>query len=133
MNQGTKMIKLKAFFPALTVALLLSSAAFGADVSGRWKGSMPGREGNSRDVSFDFKVDSAKLTGKFIGPLGRSIDITDGKIEGDNLSFKVALEVGGTAYNMNYNGKISGDEIQMKVIREGAPRSSEFTLKRAGS
>ena len=125
------MFEFRGMIPAL--AVLMVTPAMAADVNGRWKGSMPGREGNARDVSFDFKAGGAKLDGKFIGPQGRSIDITDGKIEGDNLSFKVALEFNGASFQMSYSGKLAGDEIQMKVVREGAPRAAEFTLKRAGS
>ena len=117
----------------LAITAALAASALGADIDGKWKGSMPGRDGNGRDVSFDFKASGATLNGKFVGPQGRDIDISDGKLDGDLLSFKVAIEFNGSSYKMSYTGRAAAGEIHLKMVREGAPRSVEFTLKRAGS
>jgi hypothetical protein len=117
----------------MLAAALASVAMLGADVSGKWKGSMPGRDGNTRDVSFNFKADGSKLSGTMMGPMGRETEISDGKVDGDNISFNVKLDLNGTAMTIVYTGKVKGEEIDMKSQREGAPRSTEFTVKTAGS
>lgn len=118
----------------LVVAMLsLVLAAMGADVSGTWKGSVPGRDGNTREISFQFKADGGKLTGSMLGPMGNEVDISEGKVDGQDLSFKVVLELNGSAVSLNYTGKLDGDDLKLKMQREGAPRAMEMMLKKAGS
>ena len=117
----------------VTTTALLAISAMAADVNGKWKGAMPSRDGNAREVSFQFKTDGANLTGNFMGPMGREINIKDGRVAGDSISFSLSLEFNGSMVKVNYTGKFSGDDLNMKMQREGAPRSVEFTLKRAGA
>ena len=115
----------------LAVLLVLTAAvAAAADVNGKWRGQVTGREGQTRDLTFNLKAESGTLTGDYVGPSGRQIAITDGKIAGDDISFAVTIDFGGNTMKFNYSGKVAGDEIRMKVQREGAPRVNEFILKR---
>ena len=117
----------------VTMAALMAVQALAADLNGKWKGAMPSRDGNARDISFQFQADGGNLTGSFIGPMGREIAIKDGKVSGDSISFSVSLELNGNFVKIGYTGKLSGEELSMKMQREGASRSVEFTLKRAGA
>lgn len=122
-------MKLRTFLtPAL--ALLLSVAAFAADVSGKWTAEVAGRNGQTRTQNFTFKAEGAKLTGSVGGPQGDT-PIADGKVDGDKISFTVTREFNGNTMKMNYTGTLAGDEIKMKSTREGADRVQEFTAKRA--
>jgi len=62
------------------------------------------------ELTFTFKVDGDKLTGKVESAMGE-IELTNGKVKGDEFSFDV--DVGGNT--MGHDCKISGDEIKMKV------------------
>ncbi len=117
----------------VTIAAALAIPAVAADIDGKWNGAMPSRDGNPREVSFQFKAEGAKLTGHFIGPMGREIAIQDGKVAGDSISFSVSLDFNGNMVKIGYTGKLSGGDLKMKMQREGASRSVEFTLKRAGA
>ncbi len=117
----------------VVLSFVFAMTAFCADLTGKWKGSMPGRDGNAREISFDFKADGAKLTGSMMGPMGNEIEISDGKVDGQDLSFKVVLEFNGNAMSLNYTGKLEGDDLKLKMQREGAPRAMEMILKKAGS
>ena len=122
-------MKLRTFLtPAL--ALLLSVAAYAADVTGKWTAEVAGRNGQTRTQNFTFNADGAKLTGTLGGPQGDTA-IADGKIDGDNISFTVTREFNGNSMKLSYTGAVSGDEIKMKQTREGADRVQEFTAKRA--
>ena len=111
------------------ILLALTAGALAADVSGKWVAQVPGRSGNTREVTFTFKADGDKLTGSMAGRQGQEIAISDGKISGDTLSFSISMERGGDTIKQNYTGKISGDSIQMKrESAQGQPR--EFTAKR---
>ena len=56
--------------------------------------------------------------------------ISDGKIDGDSLSFSQVMEFNGNSVKLIYKGKISGDEIKFTREREGG-EPVEFTAKRA--
>ena len=99
------------------VVLLALSAAYAADVTGKWVAESQGRNGPTQ-TTFTFKADGAKLTGTVTSPgmMGgepTETPITDGKIDGDNISFVVVRNFGGNEMKITYKGKVSGDEIRM--------------------
>ena len=60
-------------------------------------------------------------------------EISDGKIDGNNISFTVKVEFNGNTMVTKYEGTLSGDELKLKVNREGrnGPTTSELTAKRS--
>jgi len=111
----------------LLASLALVAAA--ADVSGKWVAQIPGRDGQTRETTYNFKADGAALKGTMSGFQGNQIDISDGKIDGDKISFVVKMEFNGNAIEMKYSGVVAGDEIKMK--RSTQRGEQEFTAKRA--
>ena len=129
---------------------LLTVIASAADVNGKWVAQMPGRGGQgrggqgrgpggeapgggqTREVTFNFKTDGEKLTGNMLTPMGER-EISDGKVSGDDISFKMVMQRGENKMTMNYTGKVSGDEIKFTRTMEGREMKTEFTAKRAGS
>ncbi|MFN0167297.1 MAG: hypothetical protein ACKV22_12780 [Bryobacteraceae bacterium] len=111
--------------PLLMVGLAVYALA--ADVGGKWKASFQTPNGATRETLFTFKVDGDKLSGTVSGQRGES-QITDGKVEGDSISFAVVRNFNGNEFKMNYKGKVAGDEIQMTA--GGGQRSFEMTAKR---
>ena len=122
-------MKARTILAVGVILLLAVTMALAADVSGKWSGEMEGRNG-PRPVNFTLKADGDKLSGKMIGMGGREMDISDGKVKGDEVSFNVVVEFNGNSMKMSYAGKVSGDEMKMKMQREGADRVVEFTVKR---
>ncbi|MGA2063033.1 MAG: hypothetical protein ABSG67_21380 [Thermoguttaceae bacterium] len=99
------------------------------EINGRWLSKFETPDGESMELTFTFKVDGDKLTGKVESPMGE-IELTNGKVKGDEFSFDV--DVGGNT--IGHDCKISGDEIKMKIKGFGGDESQparEFTLKRA--
>jgi hypothetical protein len=116
----------------LVFGMLLAGLAMAADVTGKWTASAPGRGGQTREVTYDLKAEGNTLTGTMTGFRGQDLTITDGKIDGDNISFKTKMEFNGNEMIMNYKGVVSGDEIKFTQEREGGSgRAREFTAKRA--
>ena len=117
-----------------TISLLSLSAIFAilasaADVTGKWIAQVPGRDGQTREVTYNFKADGAALSGSMSGPQGADVAISDGKIDGDSIAFSVKLEFNGNARVYNYTGVVAGDEIKMKSqTQRGA---QEYVAKRA--
>jgi len=109
----------------------LAAAVQAADVTGKWTAQVQGQGGQTREQTFNFKADGEKLTGTTSGMQG-DVEILDGKLKGDELSFNVKMSFQGNDVKMNYKGKLAGDEIKFTRQREGSDRPpTEFTAKRA--
>lgn len=112
------------------VALAGSFTLQAADMTGKWVAQVPGRGGETREQTFNFKQEGAQLTGSISG-FDEDMPIEDGKVEGDHISFSVTYPFGG-GMKMLFKGTVSGDEIKMTREREGGGRGPrEFTAKRA--
>jgi hypothetical protein len=91
---------------------------------------MPGRNGQTREATFNLKADGNTLTGTVSGPRG-DMDISDGKIDGDQISFTQNMEFNGNTMKLLYKGTVSGDTIKFTRSRDGGEgRAQEFTAKR---
>jgi hypothetical protein len=110
------------------IAMLLVSAAFAADVDGKWTGTMDTPNG-AVPVGFTFKADGAKLDGSTMGPDGKDIKIADGKVDGNNITFSVTIDFQGMPITMNYKGAVAKDEIKFMIDIFGMP--FDLTVKRA--
>jgi hypothetical protein len=103
----------------LVLALLLfAGVAFGADVDGKWAGTIPGMD---IPVSYAFKAEGSTLTGTSSGPENTTIPIKDGKIDGNKISFSVTIDFGGQAMKMEYKGVVSADKIVLTLDMMGQP------------
>lgn len=121
-------MKRRMFGMAAVALLLTAMAAMAAsDVTGNWSGQMAGPNGEGFALTFTFKQDGAKLTGTVAGPQGDPIEIKDGKVDGDKLSFTIIVN---DQMTIKHEGTIAGDEIKLTSSSEQGP-SGTVTLKRA--
>src|SRR2546426_370093 len=105
------------------------------DPTGTWKWTQAGRQGGAeREFSLKLKLDGEKLTGKLTQPARgggggtTDIEIKDGKLKGDEISFTTSVEGrGGNTVTSKYNGKISGDTIKGKIERPGRDGATQET------
>jgi hypothetical protein len=105
-----------------------------ADVSGKWTFEQPGRGGNpGRPVTITLKADGSTLTGTMPRAAAAAhrrtpIAISDGKVDGDNISFTVKREMNGNTIVTKYEGTVAGDELKLKITRtgqDGTPQTNE--------
>ena len=123
-----------------TILLVLAFAAVAADVTGKWVAEQPGRPGGPpRQTTFNLKADGAKLTGTMSAP-GRGggaptdTEITNGKVDGNNITFEVKRQTQNGEMVSKYEGTLSGDELKLKTTRpgqDGTPMAVEMTAKRS--
>jgi len=115
----------------LTLAFVPVAAHAAADVSGNWTGEIKGPDGgNGFQITFTFKVDSGKLTGSVQGAQGDPIAISDGKVDGDKISFNVVFN--GTTITHEGTVNSAGDEIKLSTkSSDGNFPANDMTLKRA--
>jgi hypothetical protein len=109
-------------------------AASAADVSGKWTAQLPGRGGTQTTTTFTFSVSGDTLTGTVQTPRGEN-PISDGKIDGDMISFVETLNFNGNEFKVNYTGTVKGDTIEFTRTggggRGGRGREATFTATRA--
>ena len=123
----------------MTILLLAAVVAMAADASGKWMFEQQGRGGNTMQVTLTLKVDGAALTGTVSQP-GRGGEtmetaITDGKVDGNNISFTVKREFNGNSFVITYKGVLDGDTLKLDITRPGRgggePRTDSVTAKRS--
>ena len=118
-------------FISACFALAIVATAWAADISGKWVAQVPGRGGQTRETTFNFKAEGTKLTGTVSGMQGDN-PISDGKIDGANISFMVVATMNNNEVKFSYKGVVAGDEIKFTRSREGGNQPpAEFTAKRA--
>jgi hypothetical protein len=61
-------------------------------------------------TTFTFERDGSKLTGT-LGSQRGDMEISDGTIEGNNISFKLVMTRGDRTFEMMYSGTVEGDTI----------------------
>ena len=110
--------------------LLIAGMLPAADVSGTWKGSFD-YNGTAVPLTFDMKADGAALTGSVTGLPTPKVDIKDGKIDGDALSFWVGIEFQGNPIKLLVKGKVDGDQITFNIGTEGGEWSTELKAKKS--
>jgi hypothetical protein len=114
------------------VALLLALTAFAAwaaDVTGTWSGTVSGPQGDLT-LTYTFKQDGTKLTGTVAGPTD-PLPLADGKVEGDQISYSVSVDMGGGAVKFVSKGTIKGDEIVVTTTNDaGVDLGGPMTLKK---
>jgi hypothetical protein len=114
----------------LTLFLAIAIGVSAADLNGKWTAQVPGRGGETREVTFTFKTAGDALSGAVSGMQGQENPISDGKVNGDNISFTVKMERNGNTMTQTYTGTVAGSEIKMKRAG-GRGEPIEFTAKRA--
>ncbi len=113
-----KLISLCALF-ALSAIMALA-----ADVTGTWKGEA-NPNGKGGPPNFTFKQAGSALTGT-TSMRGNDVEISNGKVDGDKISFEVTVEGQNGKMTTKYSGSVSG--TTMKLSRESARGTSEVTL-----
>ena len=148
----------------ITAALALGAAtelrAADSKATGTWTWVQQGGRGgggggntnaNPRKTTLKLKADGEKLTGTLTKPMGGGrrggaggaaaaapeptpIEISDGKVKGDEISFSVKREFNGNAFVTKYNGKVDGDKITGKIELParggGDPQTRDWTATR---
>ena len=123
-------MKKRILFLSVCFVLAALTAVWAEDITGKWVAQVPGREGQTRETTFNLKSEGDKVTGTVSGRQGDT-PISDGKISGSDISFTMTANFQGNSIKFIYKGKVSGDEIKFTRTREGADQAQEFTAKKA--
>lgn len=118
------------------ILLVVSAVALAADaVTGKWvwesQGFGFGGGGGGMKTTLTLKADGAKLTGTITVPVFgggppdpgtppqmEDIPISNGKVDGTNITFEVAREMMGNTRTTKYEGVLSGSDLKIKIIQQ---------------
>ena len=100
-------------------------------MTGKWKAEFDTQIGVQKYI-YEFKVDGDKLTGKAIGERNGQkdeVEITEGKINKDEIAFVEPLKFQGQELRIEYKGKLSDNEIKF-TRKVGDVATEELVAKR---
>ena len=111
------------------VVCVLTTSLLAADATGVWKGEVKLPTGQALPFVARLKQDGAKISGKLDGIGGAAdVEIKDGKIDRDTITFSGVRQIGGADVKFNYTAKmVDADTIDFKILRDdgtGAPLGS---------
>jgi hypothetical protein len=113
---------------------LTSMVTFAAAIDGKYTAETPGRGGGAPTTNtLTLKADGSNLTGSLDGGRGPT-DISEGKIDGMNVTFKVVQDLGDKGKRTStYTGMLMGDDLKLTVTREPAGKGGpqDMAFKRA--
>ena len=69
------------------------------------------------------------MTGTMLGQDNSQMPIKDGKIDGNNISFSVTIDMGGNQMNLDYKGVVAADQIKLSLEVMG--QAMEFQVKKS--
>jgi len=128
---------MKRITVVLAMLTLLAGLVFAeAAINGKWVSERKvDRDGQSFTIiqTFDLKADGPKLTGKATMKFGdmepREMDIQDGKITGDKVSWTTTMQTPNGDFKMLYTATVTGDSLKGEVARDGGD-ARPFEAKR---
>ena len=123
-------MKYRSFLVALALSVLVPLVALrAADITGKWTASFDTQIGVQK-YTYDFKVTGTQLTGRAKSENG-DVELKEGKVTGDTVTFVENLEIQGMALRIEYTGKIVSDD-EIKFTRKVAEiATGELVAKRA--
>jgi hypothetical protein len=102
------------FLALLVAAFAAVTFARATDIDGKWKAEFDTQIGVQKYV-YELKLDGDKLTGKATferGDQKGSVDLTEGKVAKDEVTFVEPLKFQDQEIRVVYKGKLAGDEIK---------------------
>jgi hypothetical protein len=135
---------MKALAISTLILCATSLTALGASIDGKWisereVGAADGKT-YTHTTTITLKSEGGLLTGTVVSDsmapwmaetTGRSIEIKDGKIDGEKFSFKVTTESKQGERTAVYEGTVVGDQLKGVIKLRGIGQSWTLDAKRA--
>jgi hypothetical protein len=100
------------------------------DVTGDWKGTFD-LNGTPTELKFHLKSAGNAVTGTLERAGSPPIEVHEGKIEGDTVSFWISTEYEGETYTIVYKGKITAGQIDFDMGTADQSWSASVTAKKS--
>ena len=103
-------------WPAILAGgVAISGAALSAqDVAGLWTATFTPPDGHQHETTLYLQTDSGRISGKIFSKRG-SVAITDGKIQGNKISFNVVRKGNGDEINVVFTGTAEKETMNLTM------------------
>jgi hypothetical protein len=120
---------------ALLALIFIASPVWAGDASGTWKGDVNLPNGQVVPFVAHLKQHKSTITGKLEGINGApDVDIMEGKIAGDTVTFWGVRKINGADIKFNYSGKLAKDTLSITITRaDGSGAPLQTLTKRVGA
>ena len=119
----------------LLTFVLATMPCLAADLTGQWKAVFDTQPGKQTYL-FDLKTDGDKVTGNATGDINgenkRTVELKNGKLVGDTVTFVEKFDFQGNELTITYSGKRMGDEIRF-TRKVGDFATEELVATRVGA
>ena len=106
-------MNIRKFVVALGLAVIALPAS-AQSFAGKWNLAMDGFEGTL--ATFDFAVEGDVVTGASTSAMdGTTTPITEGKIDGNKITFKQSVDAGAGPIAIGFAGLLEGDKIALTL------------------
>ena len=112
---------IRRLFALGVLAITFLAIAYAAGATGKWTATFNTQVGEQK-YTWDLTAAGSKLTGKYTSSNGNG-EITDGKVDGNTLSWVENLDYQGMPLRIEYKATLSGDEL--KISRKVADVATE--------
>ena len=112
----------------LFALLAVLPSARAADLTGTWKGAFD-FQGTSMPLTFNLTAAAGAVTGTIDGMPTSPVEIHDGKVDGDAVTFWVNTEYEGTAYKIVFKGKMTDGQIDFGFGTEDGSWGADIIVK----
>lgn len=109
---------------SVIAVLAVATTAFAADITGKWVGNVDTPNGPI-ELTYEFKADGETLTGSVSSAMG-TVELTNGKIAGDTLTYEVQIETG----KITHEAKVNADGTEIVVKATGDWGTAEYVVKK---
>jgi hypothetical protein len=125
------MQRLRHGFAILALAAM-AAPVWAADATGTWKGDVKLPTGQLLPFVAHLKQQKSVVTGKLDGINGGpDVEVMDGKIQDDTITFWGVRKINGADVKFNYTGKLAGDSLDINIARaDGSGPPLETLTKR---
>jgi hypothetical protein len=101
-----------------------------ADVTGDWKGTFD-LNGTPMELKFHLKSAGGAVTGSIERPGAPPVEVHEGKVEGDTVSFWITTDYEGETYTIVYKGKVTAGQIEFDMGTADQSWSASVTAKKS--
>lgn len=110
-------------FLAAVASVFTATVLMAAEVDGKWKADV-----QQQQLTFDFKVAGSSLTGTLENSaVPGAVQIKEGKVNGDKVSFHVARTLNNAETRVLWEGTVSDEQIKFTRRAENAAAGEEPT------
>jgi hypothetical protein len=122
-------IRIASLLSLFAVLVVAAPASAQANVAGKWVLTVQSPEGGT-DVTAVFAQDGTTVTGALESPMVGGMDMADGKLEGNKLTFVAHVDYDGQMFAIEVSADVEGDAMRGSFYL-AEMGSMPFTGKRA--